>query len=133
MSFIGGYGKGSLPNALSVELNIGEKISSDYQDTEYIKIYLRAIKETPIEGFHPEYSNFSIQSMYKPSFDNIPEAAYFWPPLTSVQQDLHELGCVAVQQVVRLIEASREAEDVYEPKAVWLEPQLVVRESSQRK
>jgi LacI family transcriptional regulator len=65
-------------------------------------------------------------------FDDLPEAAYFWPSLTSVQQDLHELGCVAVQQVVRLIEASREAEDVYEPEAVWLRPQLIIRESSQR-
>jgi LacI family transcriptional regulator len=65
-------------------------------------------------------------------FDNIPETAYFWPPLTSVQQDLHELGCMAVQQIVHAIEASRESEDVYEPDVVWLKPQLIVRESSQK-
>jgi LacI family transcriptional regulator len=65
-------------------------------------------------------------------FDNLPEAAYFCPPLTSVQQDLHELGCVAVQQVVRMIETGWEAEDVYEPEMIWLKPQLIVRESSQR-
>jgi LacI family transcriptional regulator len=65
-------------------------------------------------------------------FDNIPEAAYFWPPLTSVQQDLHELGCVAVQQVVRLIEAGRDSEEVYQPETVLLKPKLIIRQSSQK-
>jgi LacI family transcriptional regulator len=63
-------------------------------------------------------------------FDAIPESAYFWPPLTTVRQNLHELGCVAVQEVIRMIEASREPETVYKPETVWLKPQLIVRESS---
>jgi LacI family transcriptional regulator len=63
-------------------------------------------------------------------FDAIPESAYFWPPLTTVRQNLHELGCVAVQEVIHMIEASRESERVYKPETVWLKPQLIIRESS---
>jgi LacI family transcriptional regulator len=63
-------------------------------------------------------------------FDGIPEAAYFWPPLSTVQQDMHQLGCVAVDQVVRMIEASRESAKTFEPETIWLEPRLIVRESS---
>ena len=63
-------------------------------------------------------------------FDAIPEAAYFCPPLTTVQQNLHELGCLAARQVVQMIAASRETEDSYEPESIWLKPELIVRESS---
>ena len=63
-------------------------------------------------------------------FDGIPEAAYFWPPLSTVEQDMHQLGCVAVDQVVRMIEASRESEHTFEPETIWLKPRLIVRESS---
>jgi LacI family transcriptional regulator len=63
-------------------------------------------------------------------FDGIPESAYFCPPLTTVQQDLHQLGCQAVRQVVGLIDAPNGAVNHQEHQAVWLEPQLIVRESS---
>jgi LacI family transcriptional regulator len=63
-------------------------------------------------------------------FDAMPESAYFWPPLTTVRQNLHELGCMAAKQVVHMIEASREPETVYEPESIRLKPQLIVRESS---
>jgi DNA-binding LacI/PurR family transcriptional regulator len=63
-------------------------------------------------------------------FDGIPEAAYFWPPLSTVEQDMHQLGCVAVDQVVRMIEASRESASMVRQETTWLEPRLIVRESS---
>jgi LacI family transcriptional regulator len=63
-------------------------------------------------------------------FDGIPEAAYFWPPLSTIEQDMHQLGCVAVDQVVRMIEASRESEHRFDLSTIWLEPRLIVRESS---
>jgi LacI family transcriptional regulator len=63
-------------------------------------------------------------------FDAIPEAAYFSPPLTTVRQNLHELGCLAARQVVEMIVASRESENSYEPESIWLKPELIVRESS---
>jgi len=63
-------------------------------------------------------------------FDDIPEAAHFWPPLTTVRQAFDELGkrCVAM-----LMDAIRKSED---PSAVPGEavpdavpPQLIVRSS----
>jgi LacI family transcriptional regulator len=63
-------------------------------------------------------------------FDGIPEAAYLWPPLTTVHQDLHALGHTVVQRVVRMIEASQQPESDAQPEMVWLKPQLVVRGSS---
>ena len=63
-------------------------------------------------------------------FDGIPEAAYYWPPLTTVKQDLHRLGCIAVEQALRAIEASQEPKGVYEPETILLKPRLVIRESA---
>ncbi|MBN1221411.1 MAG: LacI family DNA-binding transcriptional regulator [Anaerolineae bacterium] len=65
-------------------------------------------------------------------FDDLPESAYFYPPLTSIQQNLQELGSTAVQQIARSIEASRESEDIYQPETIWLKPQIIVRESSSK-
>lgn len=66
-------------------------------------------------------------------FDNLPESAYYFPPLTSVDQDLHQLGCQAVKEIVRIIEARRREEPASEPVPVVLTPQLVIRESSIRR
>ena len=63
-------------------------------------------------------------------FDGIPETAYYWPPLTTVKQDLHRLGCIAVEQALRAIEASQEPKGVYEPETILLKPRLIIRESA---
>lgn len=65
-------------------------------------------------------------------FDDIPEAAYFYPPLTTVQQDTRRLGAVAVERINTLIQAQLEEETV-EPNTSWLKPRLIVRESSKKK
>jgi LacI family transcriptional regulator len=62
-------------------------------------------------------------------FDDLAESAYFWPPLTTIQQNLSEMGCMAVSQLVRMIETPQEP-DVQKPQATLLKPQLIVRESS---
>ena len=64
-------------------------------------------------------------------FDGIAESDYFSPPLTTVHQDLHQLGCRAVQQLIAMLEAPQESIEL-EPATVWLEPELIVRESSIR-
>lgn len=57
-------------------------------------------------------------------FDDIPDAAHFWPPLTTVRQDFEELGR---QCVARLLEESlRQTAAPPQP----LEPQLVLRHST---
>jgi LacI family transcriptional regulator len=65
-------------------------------------------------------------------FDGLPEAAHYWPPLTTVYQDLQDLGCTAVQELVAAIEASRQEQTVSEPRSISLCPELIIRESSIR-
>ena len=65
-------------------------------------------------------------------FDDMPESAYFWPPLTTVSQKLTDVGRTAVQELHRMIEARREGQAV-ETVAATIEPELVVRASSVRK
>ena len=65
-------------------------------------------------------------------FDNIPESAYFWPPLTTVDQDQHSLGRIAVEEVIRTIESRWNGQGSLEAKSVLLKPTLVIRRSSTR-
>lgn len=65
-------------------------------------------------------------------FDDIPEAAYFYPPLTTVRQEARNLGAIAVERINTLIEAGYEGE-IVEPETLWLEPRMIVRKSSIRK
>ncbi|WP_158862429.1 LacI family DNA-binding transcriptional regulator [Leifsonia sp. AG29] len=57
-------------------------------------------------------------------FDDIPEAAHFWPPLTTVLQDFTELGRRSVGSLVAEIEGGQE------PTPVSIRPELVVRRST---
>ena len=58
-------------------------------------------------------------------FDDMPEAAYFLPPLTTVRQDFGELGRRALDTLVELI-FDRDAVAPAEP----VIPQFVVRSSA---
>jgi LacI family transcriptional regulator len=62
-------------------------------------------------------------------FDGLPETAHYWPPLTTVYQDQQRLGQIAVEELIRRIEAGRKGATV-EPKAILLQGELIVRESS---
>jgi len=64
-------------------------------------------------------------------FDDIPEAAYFYPTLTTVRQNTRKLGALAVERIYVLIQARQENQTI-EPGISWVEPRLVVRRSSQR-
>lgn len=64
-------------------------------------------------------------------FDDIPESAHFWPPLTTVRQDFGELG---VRCVAMLLDAIRRAEgpearDMGSHVSPVVEPRLIVRAS----
>lgn len=63
-------------------------------------------------------------------FDDVPESVYFHPPLSTVRQDMVELGRCAVRELGRTIEAAQQGEADVEPKTILLEPELIVRESS---
>lgn len=57
-------------------------------------------------------------------FDDIPESAHFWPPLTTVRQDFAELG----RRVIELILAELKGDRILEPTPIV--PELKVRDSS---
>jgi len=58
-------------------------------------------------------------------FDDIPEARYFLPPLTTVRQDFNEVGSRSVHLLLRIM-----ADGDRLPPAPHVEPELVVREST---
>jgi DNA-binding LacI/PurR family transcriptional regulator len=69
------------------------------------------------------------QNLAVVGFDNFAESAYFWPALTTINHNHHEVGCRAVQELVSQIEAGRRDEKV-EPQNIFLSCELVVRDSS---
>jgi DNA-binding LacI/PurR family transcriptional regulator len=58
-------------------------------------------------------------------FDDIPEAAYFLPPLTTVRQDFIEMGRRSLRMLLRTIETGRRASA-----EALVPPELVVRAST---
>jgi DNA-binding LacI/PurR family transcriptional regulator len=58
-------------------------------------------------------------------FDNIPEAAHFWPPLTTVRQDFAELGKRCMRLLLSDIDGTRESYP-----GGTLAPELIVRAST---
>ena len=66
-------------------------------------------------------------------FDNIPESAYFSPPLTTVHQDQYNVAKLAVQAFVRTIEAGWQGLEQSELQSAMVPPTLVVRQSSLRR
>jgi LacI family transcriptional regulator len=65
-------------------------------------------------------------------FDDIPESAYFFPPLTTIRQNARKLGALAVERINAQIEDRKTNQTIYEGIS-WVKPRLVVRTSSQRK
>ena len=63
-------------------------------------------------------------------FDGIAESAYFWPPLTTISQDQHALGCTAVRGLVQNIERGIQDKGIVAPKVEWLQAELVIRQST---
>jgi DNA-binding LacI/PurR family transcriptional regulator len=62
-------------------------------------------------------------------FDDLPEAAYYSPPLTTIHQDTVQLGSLAVDEMLRMIEAVETGQAPIEAKTVLVPPHLVVRQS----
>lgn len=58
-------------------------------------------------------------------FDDIPEAPYFLPPLTTIRQDFDELGSRSLRVLLRMIETGETG-----PPAPRVDPELVIRAST---
>ena len=65
-------------------------------------------------------------------FDNISESAFFFPPLTTVQQDQRLVAKLAVEEAIKIIEADWQGSEPVKPRAIILPPTLIVRRSSLR-
>jgi LacI family transcriptional regulator len=65
-------------------------------------------------------------------FDNIPEAAYFTPPLTTVRHKLIDQGKLGVQRLIEMIEADLNNSPQSSTAPPLLQPELVIRKSSVR-
>jgi DNA-binding LacI/PurR family transcriptional regulator len=63
-------------------------------------------------------------------FDDVPEAPFFCPSLSTMRQDLNELGRSAVRELGRLIDARQQDQPEVEPRTIFLQPELIVRGSS---
>jgi LacI family transcriptional regulator len=63
-------------------------------------------------------------------FDNIPEAAFYWPPLTTIYQRLVDVGRIAVKSLHEMIMARRLQRVPIQPVSTTLKPELVIRASS---
>ena len=65
-------------------------------------------------------------------FDDIPESAFFWPPLTTIQQDQYNVAKLAVEEIAKIIESGWQGLEPIEPQTLTLPPTLVTRQSSMR-
>ncbi len=65
-------------------------------------------------------------------FDNLPEAPYFCPSLTTIQSEQYNVGQMAVDKIIKMIESGRQGQELSEPASAVLTPTLIVRQSSSR-
>jgi DNA-binding LacI/PurR family transcriptional regulator len=66
-------------------------------------------------------------------FDDIPESAFFCPPLTTISQDQTTAAKSAVKEIINTIESTWNGIEPGKPKVNVIPPTLVVRQSSSRK
>lgn len=64
-------------------------------------------------------------------FDDVPEAAYFFPTLTTIRQNARKLGALAVEKLYDDLRNKEDGEGASR-ETTWVEPRLIVRDSSQR-
>jgi DNA-binding LacI/PurR family transcriptional regulator len=65
-------------------------------------------------------------------FDDVPEAAFYTPALTTISQPLTELGGQAVERLLQVMAGKQEEPEEIHFEPIWAQPSLVIRESSIR-
>ena len=65
-------------------------------------------------------------------FDDVPEAAFYYPALTTIRQPLTELGGQAVDLLNQVLQAQVDGLPSESPPVAWGQPQLVIRQSTTR-
>lgn len=63
-------------------------------------------------------------------FDGIPETEFYSPPLSTIYQNQDRVGRTAVQELIRLVDESLDDEKEIKPRHITIEPELIVRQST---
>ena len=63
-------------------------------------------------------------------YDGIPESEFFSPSLTTVFQNMNKLGCIAVEELARMVGESNSEEGPGDPIYQTLKTELIIRRSS---
>lgn len=64
-------------------------------------------------------------------FDDLAESPYYSPSLSTIRQDLHMLGITAVKKAIESVNNSEKLTSEGMPDTIVLNPQLIVRQSTQ--
>jgi len=108
-----------------------EKLLDQYHDMDSILVANDQMALGAMQVAHRKGLRIP-QDLGMVGFDNIPESAYFWPSLTTVHPDQYNLGKVAVEKIIKIIDAGWDDSAPISPASVTLEPTLVIRDSSRR-
>jgi DNA-binding LacI/PurR family transcriptional regulator len=65
-------------------------------------------------------------------FDGIPEAEFYSPPLSTIYQNQDEVGRTAVRELIRLVDEGLDDEQEIRPRYITIEPELIIRGSTQK-
>jgi len=65
-------------------------------------------------------------------FDDLSETPFFSPSLSTIHQDLHELGTMAVKKAIEMVNEPDKPLTAALPDTIILKPQLIARESTRR-
>jgi LacI family transcriptional regulator len=63
-------------------------------------------------------------------FDGIEESEFYCPSLSTIFQNQNELGCIAIQELVRLVEEKLIDDQAMKPKYILVQPEMIIRQSS---
>jgi LacI family transcriptional regulator len=63
-------------------------------------------------------------------FDGIEESEFYNPSLSTIFQNQKEVGCIAIQELVRLVEEKLKDGQGIEPKYILVQPEMIIRQSS---
>ena len=99
-------------------------VTSDGDNIEWV--LWRLPKPAPPSQHDYKYrAAFIVKGIRVVGFDNVPEASYFQPSLTTVLQSFEEVGNASLELLVAQIEGAKT-----NSKREGIQPKLLVRESS---
>ena len=66
-------------------------------------------------------------------YDDMPESAFFWPPLTTVHQPFDTYGSILVRKAIEMIESNVRYGTFEAPEMTVIHPEIIIRQSTRRR